>query len=85
VTDDHKIGLRLKLSIGMTLDLVLSDRKALAELEEHRKAGGQEWLVLSRKGGSQLHLVTGWVVWLWKQECIVSSNVRYSNACSWAL
>jgi hypothetical protein len=46
VTDDRKIGLRLKLAIGMTLDVVLSDkaiaefRDALAELERYRKAGG---------------------------------------------
>jgi hypothetical protein len=45
-TDDHRIGLRLKLSIGMMLDVVLSDtaiaefQKALTELEQYRKSGG---------------------------------------------
>ena len=52
MTDDRKIGLRLKLSIGMTLDVVLSDaaiaefQKALAELERYRKAGGSESISL---------------------------------------
>ena len=46
VTENHKIGLRMKLPIGMTLDLLLSDKaiadfqKALAELDAYRKAGG---------------------------------------------
>jgi|SRR5262245_38144325 len=46
VTDNHGIGLRMKLAIGMTLDVVLTDeaiagfQRALAELETYRKSGG---------------------------------------------
>lgn len=46
VHDDQRIGLRLKLSIGMTMDIDLSDtviaslKKALADLDAYRKAGG---------------------------------------------
>ena len=48
VTGDRKIGLRLKLAIGMTLDIVIPEeaiadfQKSLAELERYRKAGGPE-------------------------------------------
>ena len=33
VTDNHEIGLRMKLAIGMTLDVVLSD-KAIADFQK---------------------------------------------------
>lgn len=48
VTDDGKIGLRMKLSSGSTLDLVLGDQAieqfegALRNLRQYREAGGSD-------------------------------------------